>query len=493
MFIKLKNLIHIPTWVYLILFAVLIFRIPTFFEPYSYGDETIYLTLGNAVQKGLTLYKDVHDNKPPLLYLTAAIAGNIFWFKAILAVVQLFGVIVFYKFIKLLFPRNQISQKAALLVYAILTTLPFFEGNIANAELFMIVPTIIAFYILLFRKNSTANLIFAGVLFSIASLFKMPAVFDIPAIVIYWLSRDKLSRKHLFSVAKKTLILSAGVAGPIFLTFIWYALNGAFKEYLVAAYLQNFGYLSSWRPDDVKEPFLVKNAPLLTRAFVVAIINLILVIKRKKFSWPFLFTVSWLTFALFGVTLSERPYPHYLVETIVPLSILFSMLFTYDSIEQVLVIFPLLLFSFIPFYFKFWNYHSANYYGNFLALASGKYDKNQYLETFGGNTLTNYKIAAIINQVTSKDDSVFVWEDSGQIYALTKRLPPMKYVAGYHIKDFYSDEALYRDLSAHPPKAIVVLKNSELPKSVRKLILTRYLMVEEIDGSQVWILMKVSL
>src|SRR3990172_7191171 len=80
-----------------ILALVLILRIPSFFEPYFYGDEMIYMTLGQGVRQGLTLYKDIHDNKPPLLYLTAAISENLFWFKTILAFWNLVTIVVFYK------------------------------------------------------------------------------------------------------------------------------------------------------------------------------------------------------------------------------------------------------------------------------------------------------------------------------------------------------------------------------------------------------------
>src|SRR3972149_4588656 len=99
--------IHLPAWVVGVLALVFILRIPSFFEPYYYGDEMIYLTLGQGVGQGLTLYKDIHDNKPPLLYLTAAAAGNLFWFKVILTFWSLLTVTFFFKLAKLLFKSEQ--------------------------------------------------------------------------------------------------------------------------------------------------------------------------------------------------------------------------------------------------------------------------------------------------------------------------------------------------------------------------------------------------
>src|SRR3989344_6083860 len=144
--------IHLPNWVISILALVLILRIPSFFEPYYYGDEMIYMTLGQGVRQGMTLYKDLHDNKPPLLYLTAAISENLFWFKAILAFWSLLTVALFYKLSVVLFEKNLKAHKVATLLFAILTTIPLLEGNIANAELFMLGPTILAFLFLLGKE-----------------------------------------------------------------------------------------------------------------------------------------------------------------------------------------------------------------------------------------------------------------------------------------------------------------------------------------------------
>src|SRR5690554_2837113 len=130
------KIFQIPKWLFILLFAILVLRIPTLFEPYSYGDEMIYLALGEGIRDGLTLYRDIHDNKPPLLYFTAAVAGNLFWFKAILAVWHLITIYLFWKLITILFPDEQKKQLIAVTFFSVFTTLPLLEGNIANAELF---------------------------------------------------------------------------------------------------------------------------------------------------------------------------------------------------------------------------------------------------------------------------------------------------------------------------------------------------------------------
>lgn len=160
---------QIPKWLAILLGIIIVLRIPSLFEPFYYGDETIYLTLGNGIKKGLVLYQQIYDNKPPLLYLTAAIAGNVFWFKAILLLWNMITITIFWHLSNLFFSGKEKITKIATIVFGVLTSIPMFEGNIANAELFMIGPIILAIFLLFKNKSTWINTIIAGVLFAIAA------------------------------------------------------------------------------------------------------------------------------------------------------------------------------------------------------------------------------------------------------------------------------------------------------------------------------------
>ena len=447
----------------------------------------IYLSLGEAVRQGVPLYSGVHDNKPPLLYLTAAIAGNLFWFKVILAAWSLVTVVLFWKLSKVLFPKSIKFQKISTIVFAILTTIPLLEGHIANAENFMIGPLIAAFLILLSKKLNFKNLFTAGVLFSIAALFKVPAAFDIPAIIFLWITIAGLNMKKLKIVAKNTLYLSIGFLVPIAATFIWYFARGAFSEYLVAAFLQNFGYLSSWRPDDVVDPFLVRNGPLLIRAGIVAVGLGVLYWKKKKLSKQFIFITAWLLLNLFAVSLSERPYPHYLLQAVPAISLLVGILFTQKTMEQAFSIIPLSIALLVPVHFNYWHYSTTDYYVRFAKFASSNITQEEYLASFGGHILRNYEISKFLVQSTIKSDKVFVWGgDSSMIYALSRRLPPIKYVATYHINDFSSPEETVIALKNNPPKQIIILPDSSPYPELIMLLREDYILVSTIKGAEIW-------
>ncbi len=489
---ELTNKLHTPKWLFYLLAGVLVLRIPSFFEPYSYGDEMIYLTLGNAVRQGVPLYSGIHDNKPPLLYLTAGVSGNLFWFKAILALWSLITVFLFWKLAEKLFPNNKKLQKISTVVFAIFTTIPLLEGNIVNAELFMIGLTIGGFLLLLSKKLKLTKIFLAGILFSLAALFKVPSFFDVFAIIILWLVIAKPTKKGIKKVVVNSFVLGMGFLVPIALTFVWYTARGAFNEYLVAAFLQNVGYLSTWRPGDVQEPFLTRNGPLLFRGVVVGVALLILYWKRKRLSWQFIFITSWLLLALFAVTLSERPYPHYLVQAVAPVSLLVGMLFALKKREQFLTIIPLALAFLVPVYLNFWYYPTVPYYLRFVKFAAGQIPREEYLATFGGNVNRNYKIANYLTASTKPTDKVFVWGDSSAIYALSRRLPPGKYVADYHIRDFSTSEETLLELSNNMPKMIVVLPDSPSYPELIFFLRDNYLLLDTIDGAQIWSLLNPS-
>ena len=495
---KLWNILHnisdklrlpdLPGWLIVLLVVLLVLRIPSFFEPYYYGDEMIYLSLGEAVRQGKTLYLSIHDNKPPLLYLVAAAAGNVFWFKVILGFWMLVTTVIFWKFTKVLFPKKKSLHTVAAIIFGLLTTLPTLEGNIANSELFMIAPTLLAFMVLLTKKLNFKNIFWAGILFSFSTMFKVPAAFDVPAIVFFWLILGGLKLKNIKEVVKNTFYLALGYLFPIAITFVWYFFKGAFGEYLIAAYLQNVGYLSSFRPGDVVEPFFVRNMPLLIRGGLVGLGIGVVALFKKKLSKQFIFLTIWLFLTLFAVTLSERPYPHYLVQSVPAISVMFAMLFTQKSFEQSLVIIPLSIFFFVPVHFNFWKYSTGTYYMRFINFATGQTNKDTYITSFDQNALRNYEIANFINASTKRTDPIFVWGDSSTIYALSRRLPPIRYVAGYHIADFSSMEETVETLKKTPPELIVILPNSPDARGLYDFMEGKYTQVETINGSDIWTL-----
>lgn len=484
---KIGDFLHlpdIPNWLLATLSSVFLLRVPSFFEPYFYGDEMVYMALGQGVRQGLTLYKNIYDNKPPLLYLTAAAAGNLFWFKVILAFWSLVTIYLFYKLTKIILSKNEKGQKLSTIAFALLTTLPLLEGLTANSELFMIVFTIGAFLLLLPSQAKPGKVYLAGILLGIGALFKIPAAFDAPIIVFYWIITDGF--KNWKTILKNTILLILGFASPLVITFVWYFAKGALPEYIKAAFLQNVGYLSSFRPGDLEKPFLVRNAPLLIRAAIVFFSTVILYIFRKKLSKRFVLLSLWVVFSLFAITLSERPYPHYLIQVLAPVSILTAILFVEKSVEQSLTVIPLALTLFVPVYYKFWFYPTVSYYTRFARFALGTDTKAVYFNGFTKTMNRDYQIADFLRSSSKKSDRVFMWDpDSAAVYSLSGRLPPIKYVVDYHINDYSSLKEEAVQISKTLPK-FIILTNSHPYPELKPLLKSKYLLVNQIEDANIY-------
>lgn len=454
---KLKKLL-LKYWFLLLLVTVFFLRLPSLFEPFTYGDEGVYLTLGMAIRKGLTIYKDIYDNKPPLIYLLGALAGGFWQFRMILFFWSFAAIFFFRQLATTIFKGNNRSVAISTVAFAIFSTIHSFEGNVANAENFMILPIILGFYLLV-RKGDEKKVLFrAGILFSLATLLKVPAIFDFATgmILLLIVFLDKKQKNYLL-LLKQYIWILLGFLAPIFITFWWFFLKGALGEYINAAFLVNIPYLSSWIPNKPKVGLLP--IPLFGRGLMVMLIALFFLFN-KKFSKVSRFLVIWFSLSAFAALLSSRPYPHYLIQVLPSLGLSLGLLFSKEGEvpwlkEKIipLVLITALVVSLVV--FKFWHYANLPYYLNFYQFITGQKNKNQYFSFFGENTIALYKMASYIQSHSSAEEKIFVWGNQPSIYVLSKRLPIGKYTTAYHIVDFDGYKDTIYKLVRNPPRLIV--------------------------------------
>lgn len=445
-----------PNWILTILVLInLALYLPALFEPISYGDECIYLVLGHAFRKGLVFYRDIHDNKPPLLYLIAALSNNsLFVFRLIALFWQLIGLGLIYQLIRKL-TNNQLGA----LIGGIIFTLGYliFEGKVANGEIFMMTPVIAAVFLLLSRlkeKGFSFGLII-GLLFAFGFLFKVPVFFDFLGFLfaVYFLPLTSIKLKSLIKPFREPRFygLAFGFILPISISIIYYSFKGAFTPYVRSALLQNIGYLSSWQGS---------SSGLALRGIILIILSGIIFLLRKKFSYPILFSATWFVFALFGALLSARPYPHYLIETIPPLALLFGLAWQEKSkLTIIMPITSLLLLAFSYQYFHFWWYPIFPNYQKLIAYSLNQISQEKYLSYWGERTIRNYQLARFLRETTHPEDRVFVWGDAACVYAIAKRLPPGRYTVNYHIFDFNGFAETLEAIKKTKPPIIVKMDN----------------------------------
>ena len=450
---KLKKIFR-RYWPVLILGLFFFLRLPSLFEPFTYGDEGIYLALGQALRAGQVFYRDIHDNKPPMLYLVAALTNEFWLYRMFYFLWSLVTIWVFVKLAQKLFGKNKPAVILATFVFAFLTNLHTFEGNIANAENLMMLPTIGAFYLIL--KNR--SWFWSGALLSLATLFKIPAGFDFAAFLVFgFLVAKKKECLKLFHRAAMAVI---GFAGPLFITFVYYANQGALTPYLKAAFFQNIPYLASWAGTQAQGWGLPW--PLIIRGLLALLTVVILFIFRKKVSSTVCLVITWFTFSLFAALLSSRPYPHYLVQVLPALSLSWGLVLSRKKEKIVPLILSLILLA-SSCLFHFWHNHNWPYYQNFYQFAFNQKNKQEYWAWFGDQTQSLYDTAAFLQTHTTPNEQIFIWGTRPSIYALAHRLPVGRYTTSYHIIDFDGYQETIAALQQNPPRYIIVTGEENRP------------------------------
>ena len=283
---------------------------------------------------------------------------------------------------------------------------------------------------------------------------------------------------------QKALFFLIGFSLPIILSFLYYFSKGALIEYIRACFFQNVGYLSSWKG---QSGIFQGQGRLLIRMAVLSISVLFLYFKRKTFSKNFLFLTLWFLFSLFAVLLSERPYPHYLIQVLPALVLLLGLGFKAKLKERLFILLAFCLLFFSYRFFHFYTYPVFSFFQNYFAFISGQKNKEVYFKTFDAKTFQTYQIAFYLKTHTLRDERVFIWGDEPGVHALADRLPPGKYMVAYHVVHFNGFEETMTSLREKMPK--IIIKMSDENRSFEELdifLKQFYLKVTHVDQAEIY-------
>lgn len=481
-------------WILIIFLSIFIlFRIPSLVEPYWYGDEGIYEVIGQALNNGRLLYRDIWDNKPPLLYIYYAIFnGDQFSVRFLSMIFGLASIVAFFFLSSGLFSLR-IAVLVSTFLFTVLFGIPILEGNIANAENFMILSTILAFiFIYPHKQKKNYHYILGGLLISISFLTKIVGIFDFFAILVFMIfvkfyeSRSLLLffkhfawsfyKKNFIEFYKKELFFILSFISPIIFVSLFFVFNGAFYDYIQAVFFQNIGYVG------YGNFFFFPLGFLGFKLFLVFLTLVVVFYYKERLSYCGLLIYVWIIFSLFNAFFSQRAYTHYLLVLLAPLSLLVGFIvdqvkMRIENIAVFLVILVIILNYFHP------SQKAFSYYKNYFDFVFAEKSVVSYQSFFDRITPRDYRLADFISSFPSKKDSVFLWSDSGQIYALSNRLPIGRYIVAYHILyDNKGIEKLENQITDARPIYIITTKDT-LPISK---ILQSYRLKYMIDSARIY-------
>lgn len=491
---KTKSLtLKIELLLALVLMVVFVLRIPSFFEPFWYGDEGIFAAVGHGLNKGHMLYSQTWDNKPPMVYIYYAaifkiFGASMFWLRLITAVWVTITALVMFDIGRRLWGDKR--GLAAALVFGVLSSLPVIEGNLALTEILMLLPTAIAFWLILLKergllKNFDVVFVYlvAGALLCVSFLFKQMAMFDAAAAGVLILFMQK-------SPIKKVTALTVGFLSIFALTASYFALRGTLGDFIFAAYTYYFIYLSEG-PGVPRYFIIFKVMPAI---IATAYVGLKFVTKRKVTVGNAL--LLWTTYALLGSIFSGRPYGHYLIQLTLPLSFLLASLNIrrlkiFDVMISGIIIISSLYVLNGAFGLK--NFQGdvlrTEYYKNFADFAGGKISYHQYSDSFDKNANKLKSVSEYLNAKGSRDEYIYIWGDYSWAYVLSDAKEASKYITSFHVKGVPNGESeVIESLRKNHPKFIVKTPNAIGQFGGLDLFLSEnnYQLINTVEGSEIF-------
>lgn len=490
-------------------------RIPNLFEPYWYGDEGIYLTIGTALRQGRHLYADIVDHKTPLIYYFAMVPNQL-WFRILNLTWMTGSIVLFYAIARKLL-SNRYVVYAVTALFMLLTSLPALEGHIPNGELFVIGWVCLGVWLLfqsefvehlLAREKTKAILrpqlqkrdlrlfFLSGLAFSGGILTKVPAVFDAGGVAlgVALLMSWPLNFKKMLHQARQTVsiwvLLSIGILIPILLSIVYYFLRGTLAAYIDFGLLYNFRYAGSWSLPPMPK-ILQFGFSLPGKGMILIAMTVFLFLGRKHIQPKVRLVAIWTVAALFGALLSSRPYPHYLLQVIPPLVLLFGVLVEGHRQKRTLLewgamLTPIGLLFASLLLLQFKGYEIGKYYREFGKYLTKQSTRQEYFQSFSHLMDDTYAAAEILR--TTDEEVTFIYGNNPMLYALSHKRPIGRFIVNFHIRDFRGafDET-YALLAEQPPEFVVMMKDDDVSgNSIPAFIMENYLPYEDMEYMTVY-------
>lgn len=440
-------------------------------------DEGAYAYIAERLEKGELPYRDIFDHKQPFIYYIYKTAFNFFGKtdEAIRMFTNFYLILtflLFYSFIRVAF--NKWISLLALFIFILHINNHNLQGLNSNAEIFLIMPLLIAF-ILLYNSDSKyfrLNLFLSGFFIGVAVFIKLMAVFILFVPVFYvirYIKRNKFAYLTYFF---------SGFLFFVFLLFIWILKNNITKEFIECNFFYNFNYLSQF---DFKNKIIIllkggiefiKTNFILFIGFLYGIYKIFI---NKKNHFVFISFMSVIMFYI-SIFLLSGLYPHYYLVLIPFLSILSAILVNdiYNYLFKIFknnILIILLLLSIIFLYFLYFVNVNNTYSfikGNYKTMAI-------FYEARA--------VAEIININKSKEQSVFVFANEPEIYFYTHTKAPTKYIYNYPVNYKLNELNFISDFLVME-KETVNIYNEYINKNYKKMVEFKNLILFKKEGDK---------
>lgn len=473
-----------------VVLAAFIVRLAGVVEPIG-PDQGVYLTIAWGLRRGLALYRDLWEQKPPGIYLTYRLGITVFgermaaafWLDYVAAAVTTVALFDL--------GRRLIGVRFGALVAAIyaIAALPaaryslggFLERSVTEPFIVPLATAAAWSATVAIKRSEKRWPLAAGLLIGTAAVFKQTALIYWLALTIWtWLGTD-------FRRARRFAIYSGiGAALMPFLAFVWLWAHGLLHDAYVAIVEYNVAYLSLggrnqagtldrfahevWRRMKTDEVWALGTVSAALASYAW---------WRRSARAPQVASLGalWLAAAFIALAANgPRLFSTYFVPSLVPLSLLSAWL-VYEALELGpsrrvaafagilgLTILMLVRSGSVPRGVRMTAWDAQHLFG--------WTDRETYLQRFQSrysqafSAADNERLAAYIRAHTDPGERIFVFGMSAGTYFLSGRLPATKFLWAYPAVSNMIDrpdfrvETLASELERTAPRYIVLQRHN---------------------------------
>jgi 4-amino-4-deoxy-L-arabinose transferase-like glycosyltransferase len=460
-----RRLLEVAFLALLLLIPILLY-LPFLNMPFE-RDEGTYATVAQGLLDGKLPYRDLFDNKPPLVYGWYAISFLLFGESVIAprllaaACLSLTAVALYHQS-RMFLPKG--AAGIAAFLFAISTGLPWVALN-ANTEAYMLLPLVLS--LLCFTqgiKDGRARWFFmAGLAAGVAIMTKQVAVFNLLALatvaLVWYARKDPWQWRSLVpsgAMIGGALITTAIIALP-------FALSGALDDFFYALVSYNWLYVSfvSMAKRLTNMGYGVLFFTVIAAPLVAGALGGLGVLwrKRETASVTDYAIILWAFASAIGVASGGRFFPHYFMQLLPALSVLTGIVIYERLVHH----------GHLTLSRPAWigaiglTAVSVGLASAIMIVPHAEERVSASLSTQKEWEQNSVELGAYIQDRTGPHDVIFNYGTEPQVYFYADRAPPIPYFYDWVLK--YDDEVTVRQIVAdlETNKPVYVIDSIQLP------------------------------
>ncbi|UWQ89500.1 hypothetical protein K3727_11735 [Rhodobacteraceae bacterium M382] len=429
-------------------------RLSVLDEPFE-RDLMVYAMVARSWLEGLDLYAQAWDHKPPAIYVVYAGAIGLLgqeplaiWALGILAFgCTLVGVKLAAD--RLAGPR---AGLAAMAVWSVCGNDVLLQANQPNVEVFMNACLVWALVLLLptaKHPNRPHNVLAAGLMFFLASVFKQIAVFPavLAAVWLFWTgmtSGPEKSGTRATAALKSVAVLAIpGLIGWAVI-FVAFSAAGTFDSFFYAAFSFNHSYSGSIFGNLARVVFAGVEHPYYVALFLTLFFLHWMTEKGPNRSLLLLLYVG----SAIMVAAPGKHFPHY-YQLLLPLLAISTGVFLTRHLPGASLVKSVLI-ALAPIWISFGYFTSPE------RLALVKYDAQDH----GGAAVESREVGRWLAQNTTPETRILHWGAEPGVYFWSGRPTPYRHSYNYPLfagpRAQTMLKAFQTDIACRPPDIVVI-------------------------------------